>query len=203
MQQNGYLFVHSGFEENGEMITMQKTYQFRILIWAIFTCCILLIPFIAMQITHEVNWDPFDFLLMGVMIFSTGIIFEIVRKKSENMTYRWAFGVALLASFLLIWFNGAVGIIGNEGNSANLLYFVVFLLGIAGTFMSRFKSRRMAITLFVVAIYQFLVPVIALIEWPHEAISWGDTGIFGVFILNFFFVFLFTVAAFLFWKGAK
>lgn len=180
-----------------------KSYRFRILGWAIFTCCVLLVPFIAMQFTLNVDWNPSDFVFMGALIFGTGIIFEAVRKKSEDLIYHRAIGVALLAFFLLIWFNGAVGIIGNEDNPANLLYFFVFFIGVAGSFISRFKPRGMANTLFIITIYQFLIPVIALILWPPYNTPWGNAGIYGVFLLNFFFVCLFALSALLFRRAAK
>ena len=37
-------------------------------------------------------------------------------RKTGDAAYRTAVGVALAAAFLLIWVNGAVGIIGSENN---------------------------------------------------------------------------------------
>jgi len=35
---------------------------------------ILLIPLIAMQLTNEVNWSLFDFIIMGAMLTITGLL---------------------------------------------------------------------------------------------------------------------------------
>ncbi len=108
-----------------------------------------------------------------------------------------AFGVGLAGAFLLFWVNGAVGIIGNEGQPANLMYGAVFTVGFIGSLMARFKPRGMAPTLFAAALAQMLVPVIALFIWPPPATSWAP-GVFGVFVLNAFFAMLFVVSALLF-----
>ena len=42
---------------------------------------LLLIPMIAMQLTDEVNWSFFDFLIMGIMHSITGLALAIIIKK--------------------------------------------------------------------------------------------------------------------------
>ena len=42
--------------------------------------CILLIPFIAMQITHEVNWTTSDFIAAAVLLTGTGFACEYRRE---------------------------------------------------------------------------------------------------------------------------
>lgn len=63
-----------------------------------------------MQFTDEVNWSPIDFVVAGVLLLSTGLIFELVIRKIKNIKYRIAFSVALLIVFLFIWAELAVGI---------------------------------------------------------------------------------------------
>jgi len=63
-----------------------------------------------MQFTNEVNWTPFDFLVAGVLLLSTGLTFELVIRKIKNINYRIAISVALLIVFLFIWAELAVGI---------------------------------------------------------------------------------------------
>ena len=123
--------------------------------------------------------------------------------KTGNTEYKSAIGLALATPFLLVWVNGAVGIIGNEGNHANLMYFGVIAVGIIGAFIARLEPRGMARALFVTALAQMLVPVIALMIWPPQITSWGAAGVVGVFVLNAFFATLFLGSAWLFRKAAR
>jgi hypothetical protein len=97
--------------------------------------------------------------------------------------------------------NGAVGIIGNEGQPANALYRGVIAVGLIGAVVARFRPRGLSRVLLVTALAQALVPVIALIVWPQ--VSWGAAGMLGVFVLNAFFAMLFAGAAFLFRRAAN
>ncbi|MDP1623573.1 MAG: hypothetical protein Q8M08_14675 [Bacteroidales bacterium] len=72
----------------------------------------LLIPFIAMQFTNEVNWNLFDFVIMGALLIVTGISCEIILRKVTKLEYRIAICLAIISAFLLIWAELAVGIFG-------------------------------------------------------------------------------------------
>ncbi len=73
---------------------------------------LLLIPLIAMQFTAEVNWGPLDFVVAAILLFSTGLIIDLVLRKIKNGTYRIAIIIALLVLLLLIWAELAVGVFG-------------------------------------------------------------------------------------------
>ena len=73
---------------------------------------ILLIPLIAMQLTNEVNWSLFDFIIMGAMLTITGLLGKIIFKKVKKYKHRVAFYVVVAIIFLLIWAELAVGIFG-------------------------------------------------------------------------------------------
>lgn len=73
---------------------------------------ILLIPFIAMQFTDEVNWTPSDFIVAGILLLGTGLILDLVMRKIKNIRYRIAISIALLIILFLIWAELAVGIFG-------------------------------------------------------------------------------------------
>lgn len=161
---------------------------------------LLMIPLIAMQFTDEVNWGLADFVVMGGLLLCVGLAFELVARQSASMLYRIACGVGIVTVFLLFWVNGAVGIIGNEGQPANLLYGAVIAVGLVGAVMSRFRPSGMAYTLFAAALTQTMIPVLALILWPH--LSWGSAGMFRVFCFNGFFVLLFVVSGFLFHRAS-
>ena len=71
---------------------------------------LLIIPFVAMQFTAEVNWTLFDFLVAAVLLLSAGFILEFILRKVKNLSNRIVLVVALLITLLLIWAELAVGI---------------------------------------------------------------------------------------------
>ncbi|HYH15884.1 MAG TPA: hypothetical protein VD794_11715 [Flavisolibacter sp.] len=73
---------------------------------------LLLIPLIAMQFTNEVDWGPFDFLIMGVLLLGTGLTCEFVLRKVTKVENRILICGAILLVFFLIWAELAVGIFG-------------------------------------------------------------------------------------------
>ncbi len=175
--------------------------QNKRIIWMVIGIAALLsIPFIAMQFTDEVNWKLSDFGIMGTALLAIGLSYEFIARKSLKITYRAAFAIGLLGAFLLFWVNAAVGIIGNEGQAANLLYASVFLVGAIGSIISRFKAYGMAVTLLIAAIVTILVPVVALMIWPAPETSWSP-GIVQVFMMSGFFSLLFLVSASLFYQS--
>lgn len=187
---------------NNQISTIMYTVNKRLMYWVIAILSILMIPLVAMQFTNEVNWSLSDFIIMGIILFSIGLAYEFIARKSEKTVYRAAFGFALAGIFLLLWINGAVGIIGSENNPENLLYGGVLISGILGSFMSRLKSKGMMLTLLVMALIQFIVPIVALIIEPANT-SWGKTGVIGVFVLNTFFVMLFIISSLLFRRASE
>ena len=140
----------------------QRGSRWRIAAWAA-AALILLLPLFAMQFTDQVVWDVADFAIFGALLVGVGVTFELAARKTGNSAYRSAVGVALAAVFILVWVNGAVGIIGSEDNDANLMYYGVLAVGLIGAFVARFQPRGMARALFATALAQALVAVIALI----------------------------------------
>ena len=158
---------------------------------------LLFIPWVAMQFTDEIQWSTGDFAIVAVALIAVALAYELIARKSDKTAYRVAFGIGLMTALLLFWVNGAVGIIGNEGQPANLLYGVVFVIGLIGSLMARFKPKGMYYTLLTATVVQMLIPVVALLIWPPPETSWSP-GIVGVFILTGFFALLFLLSAMLF-----
>ncbi len=73
---------------------------------------LLLIPFIAMQFTDEVNWTFRDFAIMGVLLYGTGLLCELVLRKVKTVQNRILICGVVVIVFLLIWAELAVGIFG-------------------------------------------------------------------------------------------
>jgi hypothetical protein len=145
-----------------------------------------------MQFTTEVNWDLSDFIIFAVMLAAAGGAFELAARMTPNSAYRAAAGVALAAAFLLIWMNGAVGIIGNEENPANLMYAGVLAVGLIGAVVARGRPKEMARVMIAAAFAQILVAVIALIA-----------GLGYTFVVTGLFVALWLTSAWLFQKSSE
>lgn len=171
----------------------------RFIAWGIVMALALVIP-LAMQFTNEVQWN--EAVAYTFILLATGGAYELWQwLKTRDRTYRIAFCVGLIGMFLLGWVSGAVGIIGNENNPANLMYWAVPAVGLIGSLLSRFKPRGMARTLFAVALVQFFIPVVALIISPE--VSWGNAGVIGVFMVNSFFAMIFAGSGLLFRRASS
>lgn len=88
---------------------MQKK---RYVVVAALTTLILLIPFVAMQFTEEVNWQVGDFLIGGSLIFAFLSVGSWIFQKNGLSGNRllWAIGVIIL--IVLLWIELAVGVFG-------------------------------------------------------------------------------------------
>jgi hypothetical protein len=73
---------------------------------------LLLIPLIAMQFTNEVDWNLFDFIVMGGLLLGTGLMCEFVMRRVKNIEHRLIICGVILVALLLIWAELAVGIFG-------------------------------------------------------------------------------------------
>jgi hypothetical protein len=163
------------------------------------TALILLVPLFAMQFSDEMAWTLADFVAAGVLLFGSGLTYVLVARKAGNLTYRLAVGVAVATALLLVWLVGAVGVIGEDGDRADLMYGGVLVIGIIGAVVARFRPGGMALTLLAMALAQALVAVIALIAGKHHA---PITSVFELLGLNGFFIVLFTGSAWLFRRAA-
>lgn len=180
---------------------VRKSIRRQMLYVAIATASILMVPLLAMQFTNEVNWSPFDFIAMAILLFGTGLAYVLISRLSDRLAYKAAVGVGVVAGLFLIWVNLAVGIIGSEDNPPNALYVGVLLVGLIGAGISHLKPRGMALTMIATAVAQMLVPVLALIFWRPSLDE--PPFILGVFMLNAFFAGLFVISALLFRRASE
>lgn len=130
---------------------------------------LLLLPWIAMQFSAEVNWDGFDFLVFGAMLAIACIVCEIAVRVSRSNGYRLAAGIAVGTGFLLVWVNLAVGIIGSEHNLENLVYAGVLAVAAIGAAVARLRAAGMARAMLVTAAAHALTGVYGLAIGSMEA----------------------------------
>jgi hypothetical protein len=166
----------------------------RIAAWGT-AAALILLPWLAMQVSDEVVWDLADFAFAGALVVSVGVTYELAARMTGNRAYRAAVGIALAAAFILVWGNLAVGIMGSEDNPANLMYGGVLAVGIIGALIVRFQPAGMARALFATALAQMWVAAVALIA------GWGSTG--DILLLTGFFAALWLISAWRFQKAAR
>jgi len=126
-----------------EIVGPRQRSPWRVAGWTI-AGIILLVPIVAMQFTREVNWSVGDFIFAAIMIGSVGLLFELTVRASPNRSFRGGVAAALFASFLIIWANGAVGMIGDEDNPYNLLFLAVICVALLGATIASFRPTGMA-----------------------------------------------------------
>lgn len=153
---------------------------------------LMLAPAVAMRLTDEVNWTGGDFLFAALMFGSVGLAAELTVRANPAWTYRAGVGIALAASFLTIWINLAVGIVGNEDNPVNALFFLVPFTAIICAAIAGFRARGMARAAALAASVQCFM---MLVVWAaDQGIALGVTIFFGT---------LWCVAAGLFHQAAR
>jgi hypothetical protein len=173
----------------------QSTYSRSILGVALVTLLILSIPLVAMQFTDEVNWSVGDFILMGALLFGTGVLFVLVMRLSTTIVYKTATGLAIGATFFMVYVNLAVGLIGGGPHAGNLMYAGVILVLIVGVFRSRFKAAGMERAMYLTAGTFAVLTAIAFSAKMHEYPGSSVMEIVGV---NVFFATPFVVSGLLF-----
>jgi hypothetical protein len=154
--------------------------HWRIAAWS--TAALLLIAVaVGMQFTDEIDWGIGDFIVAGILLFGSLGAYEAVSRLSNDSTIRTGFGLAIAGSLFLLWANGAVGL---TDSYADAMYPVVIIFTILGSFFVRFRAGGMARIMFLTAIGQASVGIVALIAGivpPHNSPSdiIGMVFIFG------------------------
>jgi hypothetical protein len=146
-------------------ITANPATSRRFNIWRIVgwggAVALVLAPLVAMQFTNEVNWDETDFIFAAVIFGIVGGLIELTVRKSANWYFRFGSMFAVLAGFMAIWSNLAVGMIGNEDNPVNLWFGAVLLIAIGGSVVSRFRANIMPSTIFAAGTVQVAIGTFA------------------------------------------
>jgi hypothetical protein len=124
---------------------------------------LLLLPAAAMRLLPDagVDWSGMDFAVMGALLAGACGLYELGARLGRARAYRAGFGLAVLAGFLTVWVNLAVGMLGDEGNPANLLFLGVLAIAALCSALARFKPAGMAKAMFATAAAQLLVVGIA------------------------------------------
>jgi hypothetical protein len=147
----------------------------KVLHVGLFTACALLLPLVGNRVSDEFNWTVFDFAVWGVLVFGAGLAYQLLTNRTAGIAYKAAAGIAVIAAFLLVWVNLAVGITGD--GPANLMYFGVPLVCFIGAAIARLRPHGMARALFATALAMALVPVFALMIGTSDFRPRRTTGL--------------------------
>lgn len=175
---------------------MSKTFLRPLLI----TLGILVLPLIGELTVESWNWGPSGFLFMGVLLFVTFLMIELLAKQSSNTLYKIAVALTTLTTFGIIYVNLAVGIIG-DGNNTSAMYFLVVPVGFLGLAVSRLKAKGLSVTAFCMAAVVLLVPTVALLL--KDPYIQEEPGPLKVFILSGIIAASYIVAGLLFRRADR
>lgn len=175
------------------------TSTLRLIGWTL-VAGLLITPAVAMRFTEEVQWTTADFLFAGIILIGAGVIGELAVRASGAWSYRIGAGLAVLASVLLIWINGAVGIIGSEDHPANLLYLGVVLAAFVGGVVSRFRADGLSMSMIIAAVIQVVIGVVAVLRgWGEGSENWPQP----VIVLSIIFGLIWLASAALFRRADR
>lgn len=160
---------------------------------------LLITPAIAMRFTDEVQWTTSDFVFAGVILIGAGVIAELAVRASGDWSYRIGAGLAVLPSVLLIWVNGAVGIIGSEDEPANLLYLAVIAAAFVGAVAARFRAGGLSLATTCAAALHASIGVVAVLRgWGEGSARWPQP----IIVTSIVFCAMWLVSAALFRRAA-
>src|SRR5690606_28348499 len=119
---------------------------------------LLALPALAMKFIPDsgVDWSAMDFVVMGAMLTVACGLYELGAWRSGNIAYRMGFALAVLAGFLTVWANLAVGMLGSENDMVNLMFAGVLFVAAIGALLSVLRPAGMALTMAATAVAQLL-----------------------------------------------
>jgi hypothetical protein len=119
------------------------------------------------------NWDLMDYIVAGGLVGVLVALAFVVILRGPNLFYMAGAGLAALTGFVMIWASLAVGIIGAEGDAANLMFAGVLVIAVLGALWSRFRSAGMARAMFAAMLAQLLAGGVALAAgWGADSARW-------------------------------
>jgi uncharacterized BrkB/YihY/UPF0761 family membrane protein len=70
-------------------------------------------PLIGMQLSSEINWELFDFIVAGIIITVLILVIELIFRKIQSNKKRLWLVLLIGVLFIIIWVELAVGIFGS------------------------------------------------------------------------------------------
>ena len=167
---------------------------------AIVTILLLMIPFVAMQISGEVDWSFMDFAIMGTLIFITGMAYVTLTRFASNWLLKLAFIITIGITFFMIWANLAVGLIGSGPHAGNLMYIVIYLIVAIGTLRYYSNPSKMVYVMLATIGGLILLTIVAFLAGMQ---NYHASSASEILIVNGFFIVPYAIAAILFRDAAR
>lgn len=95
-------------------------------------------------------------------------------------TYKVAFAIAAGATLFLVLGIGALGVIGVEGDRADMMFLGVLAIGLGGAIVTRLRPEGMFWTTGAMAAATMIVGIIAIILGKHHAAESSVAEILGL-----------------------
>lgn len=169
---------------------------------AIFAAIALMFPITGSLLIRDWHWHPIAFVVVGLLFFAVGMIFQLLTRHSGSWAYRAAVGIACTATFGLMW--GSLVQWADVTRFA-AFYFVVPVVEVVGAAFARLRPAGMARALFVTAAVEMLlvtVGLLLLLREAPDATTWTPPEVRG-FAGNVVNALMFAGAGFLFRRSAR
>ena len=146
--------------------------------------------------------DVMALAVSGLIIVGTVGVYGI--EQTELRRTAWPSALALVATLILFWAIGAVGLLGAQigRNTADLIYLGVPAVEVIGAIVARCRPREMARAMFATALAVVSLPVILVAGLtPLSPNIAGDAFPYGLLIVHAPFAALYLGSAWLFRKS--
>lgn len=140
---------------------------------------ILLLPAFAIKFTAEVNWTASDFVFAAMLLGFLGTVVELAVRLARPGGQRIGYVVAGMTTFLTLWSNAAVGIIGDDDFVNSFFVIMIIAAMVIGGF-ARFRPGMMKWLTTALGIGQYGTGIAALFLMPGHAVEWGILTFFAM-----------------------
>lgn len=181
---------------------MERTFNFErsLRIAGKVTLGFLFIPMLAMLLQTGLQWSVFDFMVVGGLVFTAAMGFMLLRSWSNSPTQSLAAMLAVASTFLVVWVNLAVGLIGAGPHWGNWIYAIIPFVIVGGVMIGGQNVRGLRISMYAAAISFLVIGLIALIAGLQNLPESSVREIIGI---NVMFATLYLFSALLFQFGDK
>ena len=134
------------------------------------------------------NWGVEDFVAAGLLLAMVAGCFLLARRWWSQPAYLAGLAVAVGAGLVTAWVSLAVGIIGAEGNPANLIYAAVILVAAVGAALARLEAGGMSRAMLAAAGVQAAACGVAVAVTAGQGVGFAPVVSFNMLLLLAFLV---------------